>query len=374
MIKLSQPSIPKQALQRVVKVLESGMLVHGTECNKFEQELADYLSVKHALVVSSGTAALHIALLSLNIGPGDAVLVPDFTFAATANAVEVTGAKAVAIDVERDSYNIDPVILEKVIANWSYPETIKAIMPVLEFGNPKNIIIYKSIADKYRLHLIEDAACAIGATYNNKNIGTFGNFGCFSFHPRKTLTTGEGGLIVTDCPLLADKAALIRSHGMSRTPKGIEFRSIGLNYRLTDFQAAIGRESLPQLDEYITKRKHFAELYIDHLTNLAQKGLLTLPRLESGHSWQSFMIVLDNNIERSKVIRQLKDKGIESNMGAQSLSELELYNHSYILNSNYQVGPNLFSQGLVLPLHEKLNKENIIYVCNSLKEVLVSDA
>lgn len=371
MIRLSQPSISEEAIEKVSNVLRSGMLVHGEESLLFESELADYIGVKHALVVSSGTAALHVALLSLGIGPGDAVLVPDFTFAATANIVEMTGAKAVIVDIDSETYNMDAKLLEETITNWQYKEKLKAIMPVLEFGNPSGILEYARIAKQYGLYLIEDAACAIGAKENNQNIGAFGDFACFSFHPRKTLTTGEGGLVVTNDDELAHKASLLRSHGMTRTSEGMKFEIPGLNYRLTNFQAALGRVLLKSLDEWLNIRKKLAVQYRHLLKDEQFSGKIkVLPALVEGHSWQSFMIVLDDKYDRNEIIKELRKKGIETNLGAQSMSQLGLYTHELNKKNKFPVGCINYSQGLVLPLHENISKQEIKRVVEMLNSEL----
>lgn len=366
MIKLSQPQIPESAIDKVSEILRSGQLVHGAECEQFEQELADYLGCKHILVVSNGTAALHLSLLALNIGIGDAVIVPDFTFTATANIVEITGAKAVIVDVEPNSYNLDPEKLRERIKNWQGPEELKAIMPVLEFGNPKHLQEYRQIADEYGLFMIEDAACALGAQENGKMAGTVGDFGCFSFHPRKTLTTGEGGAIATNNSQLYKKAALLRNHGMVRSAQGLEFKSIGLNYRLTNFQAAIGRSILPKLDDWINKRRELADLYMQKLQPLADKGLIRLPEINEGHSLQTFMIVLAQKYDRSQLIKHLYEQGIETNLGAQSMSSLGLFHHSTNKEHNFAIGTELYHYGLALPLHENMQEKDASKVCATI--------
>lgn len=359
MIKLSQPSISEEAIAQVANILRSGQLVHGEEGELFEQELANYLGVKHALVVSNGTAALHLALLACQVGAGDAVLVPDFTFAATANIVEITGAKAVIVDVENSSYNLCVKQLETAITQWQGPEHLKAIMPVLEFGNPKNLQQYRQLAEKYNLLLIEDAACALGAYDGNLNVGTAGDFGCFSFHPRKTLTTGEGGALVTNNTALYNQAKLLRSHGMNRSEQGVKFECIGLNYRLTNFQSALGRAMLPQLDGWIAQRRQLAEVYLEGLAPLQQQGLVELPELQLGHSLQTFMLVLAEGINRAEVIKKLNQQGIEASLGAQSMSSLQLYSHSHNQANTYPVGSKLYTHGLALPLHENLTASQI---------------
>ncbi|WP_159739437.1 DegT/DnrJ/EryC1/StrS family aminotransferase [Vibrio atypicus] len=370
MIKLSQPQIPESAISRVGDILRSGQLVHGEECLAFEKELAEYLGAKHVLVVSNGTAALHVALLSLGVGQGDAVIVPDFTFTATANIVEMTGAKAVIVDVESSSYNMCPKLLEERIVSWQGPEKLKAIMPVLEFGNPKNLKLYRAIADKYNLKLIEDAACALGASDGDAKVGTVGDFGCFSFHPRKTLTTGEGGAIVTNDDTLHKKAMLFRNHGMERSDKGIEFKSIGLNYRLTNFQAAIGRAILPELNDWITKRRALANRYTDLLSPIVAQGLITLPNIVDGHSVQTYMIVLSQRFERIEVIKALRAKKVESNLGAQSMSSLNLFNHSRNIENSFVEGSYLYTHGLALPLHEGMSNDDVEFVVNELSVAL----
>ena len=370
MIKLSQPTIPESAIERVADILRSGQLVHGAECEAFEAELAEYLGVKHALVVSNGTAALHLALLACGVGPGDAVIVPDFTFAATANIVEITGAKAIIVDVEPNSYNLDVAELEKCIKAWDGPENLKAIMPVLEFGNPKNLQEYRRIAGKYKLLLIEDAACALGAYDGDVKVGTAGDFGCFSFHPRKTLTTGEGGALTTNNTALYNQAKLLRSHGMIRNEHGIKFECIGLNYRLTNFQAAIGRALLPKLNSWIEKRRALATLYQEGLQPLEEQGLIKLPIIGEGHSLQTYMLVLAEQFDRNAIILKLREAGIESSLGAQSMSALGLYDHANNNSAQFPVGDNLYNKGLAIPLHESLATKDCELIVNMLNKIL----
>lgn len=370
MINLSQPQIPEVAIERVGDILRSGQLVHGDECNAFESELASFLGAKHALVVSNGTAALHLALLGLDIGPGDAVIVPDFTFTATANIVEMVGAKAIIVDVDKTSYNLDSEKLKRCIESWQGPETLKAIMPVLEFGNPTDLNTYREIAQQHSLFMIEDAACALGASEKGIMVGTAGEYGCFSFHPRKTLTTGEGGALVTNNTELYEKAALLRGHGIQQSEKGIEFKCIGLNYRLTNFQGAIGRAMLPELKIWIAKRRELAHQYNSLLTPLVSAGKITLPNIVEGHSVQTYMIVLGDNFDRNEIISKLREKQVGSNLGAQSMSSLGLFSHPHNSQQSYCAGVRLYQYGLALPLHEGMNNNDVSYVVNQLTRVL----
>ena len=369
MINLSRPNISEQAIEAVAEVLRSGHLVHGSENEAFEQELAAYLECREAILVSSGTAALHVALMALDISPGDAVLIPDFTFPATANAVMAVGARPVLVDVSEETYNLDPQRLRDVIQNWRREERLKAVMPVHEFGHPSDMAEISAIAAEQGLHVVEDAACALGASLEGRKAGTFGDLACFSFHPRKTLTTGEGGLVTTDSPELARRVRRLRNHGMERTATGVRFMEPSLNYRLTNFQAALGRTQLPSLDTWIDKRRDLASLYRQHLAELAGQRLLTLPNAAPGHSWQTFMVVLSDAVDRAATIAGLKELGIESNLGAQSMQEIGLYGAA---GQTCETGPRLYAQGLALPLYERMTREEIRFISESLAKVLAN--
>lgn len=367
-LRLCQPQISSAAIDAVVSVLQSGQLVYGAEGQLFEAELASYLGADHAVLVSSGTAALHLALMALEIGPGDAVLVPDFTFPATANVVRQLGARVVLVDVDPQTYTLNLVALERQLEEWSGPERLRAVMPVHEFGAPVSMDCLLPIAQRHQLHVIEDAACALGAEHQGRRLGTWGQLGCFSFHPRKTLTTGEGGLICTDDAALAERVRSLRSHGMLREEGQIRFAEPGLNYRLTDFQAVLGRYQLPLLDEWIFRRRELADLYRRELAALEGQGLLRLPMHMPGHSYQTFMLVLDEQLNRQRLIDHMLACGIEANLGAQSLSELGLYGHY----SSIVEGKNLYRNGLAIPLHESLLDEEIVRVCTVLKDALAA--
>lgn len=365
-LRLCQPQISSAAIDAVVGVLQSGQLVFGAEGQAFEAELATYLGTDHAVLVSSGTAALHLALMALDLGPGDAVLVPDFTFPATGNVVRHIGARVVLVDVDPQTYTLDLAALERQLRSWRGPERLRAVMPVHEFGAPVEMGALLDLAERYHLQVIEDAACALGAEHQGRRLGTWGQLGCFSFHPRKTLTTGEGGLISTDDAALAERLRALRSHGMVKAGGQIRFAEPGLNYRLTDLQAALGRQQLPCLDAWIARRRELAARYRSELAGLQATGLLWLPADLPGHSYQTFMVVLAPQFERSAVIAQLAAAGIEANLGAQSLSELGLYGPSLAM----QAGPVLFRHGLAIPLHESMQDDQVSQVCAVLEAAL----
>ena len=366
MLRLCRPQISPKAVDAVVRVLQSGNLVQGIEVQSFEAELAEYLGCEQTILVSSGTAALHLALMAIDIRPGDAVLVPDFTFPATGNVVSQLGARVVLVDVDPNTYTLDLLALERQLRSWSGPERLRAVMPVHEFGAPVAMDRLMTLAERFKLKVVEDAACALGARYQGRRLGTWGELGCFSFHPRKTLTTAEGGLLSTNNSALADRLRALRSHGMVRSDGQVRFNQIGLNYRLTDLQAALGRHQLPNLDKWIARRRELAELYRSKLADLAEKGHLRLPLDLLGHSYQTFMIVLASRYQRSEVIQRLAGMGIEANLGAQSLSELGLYG----TQPTHLISSELYRHGVAIPLHESLRDEDALQIVAALKKIL----
>lgn len=371
MIKLSKPIISEEEITAVSEVLRSGMLVQGKYVGEFEEALKQYMSAQYVLAVSSGTAALHIALAALEIGEGDAVFVPGFTFPATANVVELQNARTVLVDVDPLTYNLDPGKLEEAIRNYSEKEQPKAIMVVHEFGAPANMTRIMEIANKYNLYVIEDAACALGTTWNGQHVGTFGDIGCFSWHPRKAITTGEGGAVVTNNESLNKKMSLLRNHGLERSEDGLmDFVLPGFNYRLTEFQAVLGTHQLKNFDSWVEKRKELVEYYYDFLKDCPK---IQLPQKVEGHAWQTFMVVLDENITRKELIKVLKSADIETNLGAQAVADLVYYKGKYNYKNSTINSTRLYEFGLALPLSPFLTKGDIVYITTMLKEVISGD-
>jgi perosamine synthetase len=363
MLRLSLPNIDDAAIAVVAEVLRSGQLVQGTQVAAFEAELQQWLGCRHAVLVSSGTAALHLALLAGGIGPGDAVLVPDFTFPATGNAVRLVGALPVLVDVDPASYCVTAAALEAALDAWRGPQRLRAVMPVHEFGHPVDMASLHALAQRRGLFVVEDAACAIGARAGERLAGTLGDVGCLSLHPRKTLTTGEGGVLLTDTDALAARLRRLRNHGMERTAQGLVFHEAGYNLRLTDFQAALGRAQLPRLSQWIAQRRTLALAYRQALAPLVARGVLTLPAEHPGHSWQTFMVVLANGVNRAALARRLADDGIEVNLGAQCLSALPSFQDVAVASP---VALRLYAQGLALPFCERYGTDEVARVVAAL--------
>jgi len=370
MIRLSYPIIDEECIDEMNDVLRSGMLVQGQYVSRFENDLKKYMNVPYVLANSSGTASLHLALLALGIGKGDVVFLPAFTFPATANVVEVVGAQTCLVDVEIETFNMDTQQLVEAIKNYQGEGTPRAIIIVHEFGAPCNMDEIMEIANKYELFVIEDAACALGTKWGGKQVGTFGDIGCFSWHPRKAITTGEGGAVVTANKELYGRLDLLRNHGIHRTENGdIDFVLPGLNYRLTEFQAVMGGYQLKKFNYMLDTRRKLAELYLDSFKSLK---IILPPKKIEGHSWQTFMIRLPEHINRTRVIQEMKDRRIETNLGAQALHMLSYYKGKYGFNKgDYPNAASLYLNGLALPMHSRLSEIDIEYVLINLREIII---
>ncbi|WP_252250259.1 DegT/DnrJ/EryC1/StrS family aminotransferase [Clostridium sp. ZBS13] len=365
MIKLAVPEVGDEELDEIRKVFESKYLVHGDKVEEFEELIKGYLNVKNAIAVSSGTAALHLSLLAIGIETGDEVIIPDFTFPATANVVECVGATTKFVDIDLDSLCINTNKIEAQITSKT-----KAIIPVHEFGQSADMNSIIAISKKYDLKIIEDAACALGTEYKGQKVGTIGDFGCFSLHPRKAITTGEGGIVVTNDDELAKKIKILRNHGLSYANGKPEFVAAGLNYRMTNIQGAIGVVQMKKLDNINNKRRHIVEEYNKLLKDIKK---IQLPEEKSygKHIWQTYHILLDEKIDRDKLIIFMKEQGIETNFGAYSVHDELYYKKKYSINNNdmnNSVCAHKF--GIALPLHSDLKKEDIKYVCESIRVFL----
>jgi perosamine synthetase len=361
-IPLASPNITEQDIDAVAAVLRSGMLIQGSQVEDFEKEIAAYLGVKNVVAVSNGTASLHLALLALEVGPGDEVIVPAFSYVATANVVEIVGATSVFVDIERDTFNIDVAQLRNAIT----PQT-KAIIPVHEFGLACDISALMDIAQAEGLQVIEDAACALGAKENGQFVGTFGDIGSFSLHPRKAVTSGEGGFLTTNDDAMAEQFRAMRNHGISVVDGKNEFLYAGFNYRMTDFQAALVRGQFSRIDEIITRRNSLAGHYMEALKSSQSIDLPTVPN-NKAHTWQTFHIVLDEKTDRDQLIGYMRDAGIGTNYGAQCIPLQAYYQTKYCLDyaALFPNALRAYKHGLALPIYEKLGENDIDYVAKTV--------
>ncbi|MNJ84121.1 UDP-4-amino-4-deoxy-L-arabinose--oxoglutarate aminotransferase [compost metagenome] len=362
-IPLMIPDIQQQDIDAVTEVLQSGMLIQGRKVEALETQIAAYLGVKHAIAVSNGTATLHLALIVSGIGPGDEVIVPALSYVATANVVELVGATPVFVDIETETFNIDPNLIEQKIT----PKT-KAIIPVHEFGLACQMEMILSLAKKYKLAVIEDAACALGAKSGDFFAGTQGDLGSFSFHPRKAITSGEGGLLVTNDDDIAQKLRVLRNHGIEYRNGKMDFVAAGFNYRMTDIQAALVLSQFQRFEQILSYKQTLAAVYFEELRD-SEFVLPSVPEKHI-HTWQSFHILVPAHIDRDLLIDYMKEKGVGVNLGAQCIPNETFYQKKYQLNCK-ELFPGALKaneKGLVLPLYERLKVSDLKQVCAILKQ------
>lgn len=369
MIRLGSPTITREDADRVAQVLMSGFLVQGPEVKAFELELAELLGVKHVVAMSNCTSALEVALRSLGIGHGDLVITSSYSWIATANVIEVVGATPVFVDISPSSYNIDAEALGRVVRKLKGSGEVgrvKSIMPVHAFGLAADMAAIQAVSDDLGIPVVEDAACALGATSPEGAVGTTGLIGCFSFHPRKSITTGEGGALATNDDSIAHFALSFRNHGQS--PKVVhKFDQIGHNYRLTDPMAALGRSQLRQLPAFLERRRQIMMAYIEHL-----QGHVELPEFDADrHVGQAFVVRLPGEIDRAKVMAALHQNGVETGTGTVAIPFTDVYVGKYgFATEDFPNLAGIMGRTLALPIHAGMSIRDAEFVASTLIETL----
>jgi perosamine synthetase len=374
-IPITKPYMDEAEAQAAATAVRSGWIVQGPMVAAFEAAITQRLGVKHAVAVSNCTTALDLSLLCSGIGPGDEVIVPSFSFIATANAVLHVGATPVFVDIDPKTYNIDPGLIEAAIT----PRT-KAIIPVAQIGLAADIYPILEIARAHNLQVIEDAAPSIGATYHGRPVGSVSPVTCFSFHPRKSISTGEGGIIATDSDEIAEKARVLRSHGASvsdlarhKADKVIieEYAELGYNYRMTDIQASIGIEQLKKLDYVLEMRNKLAARYGQLLAEF--KGITTpfVPDYAT-HTYQSYAIRLDPQIvpSREVIMERMLKWGVATRRGVMAIHEEPLYRVKLQVKVSLPVTEEATRHTLLLPIYTTMTEEEQDYVVEALRAAL----
>ena len=368
-IPYGRQSINEQDIEAVVNVLKSDYLTTGPKIAEFERKVADYTGAKYAVAIANGTAALHAACYAAGIGEGDEVITTPITFAASSNCVLYCGGTPVFADINPETYNISSVDIERKITSKT-----KAIIAVHFTGQPCEMDQIHEIADKHNLIVIEDGAHALGAVYKGKRVGTLSDMTTFSFHPVKHITTGEGGMILTDNPKLYERLKLFRTHGITREenlltkndgPWYYEQRDLGFNYRITDIQCALGTSQMDRLPGFLEKRKKIAEQYNEAF---AGNNQIQLPYQKEGcdNAWHLYVIRVKNG-NRKEVFEKLRAAGIGVNV-----HYIPVYQHPYYRSHGYAqvVCPNAeeyYKECISLPMYPDLKEEEQEYV---LKKVL----
>lgn len=383
MIPITKTIFDEKDLEIIQEPLKKGWVVQGEYVKKFEDRFCEFTGSKNSIATTSCTTALHIVMAALNVKPGDEVIVPAFTWVATANCVEYVGAKPVFVDVELDTFNINPSKIEERIT-----ENTKGMIPVHLFGLVADMDKVMSIANERKLFVVEDAACGFDSWYKGKHAGTFGIAGAFSFHPRKAITTGEGGMITTNDDELAALSRTLRDHGASRSDFTrhnqkysfllAEYKHLGFNFRMTDIQGALGITQMDKASSIMEKRRYGAMMYYDKLDGL---DWLRLPFKHNDyvHGFQSYVCLFTpeepslNNWEklfdmRNEIMANLEEKGIITRQGTHSAAHLDYYSDKYGIKA--EDFPNAFLAekcSITLPLFAGITEEEVDTVVKELK-------
>jgi len=374
-IQISQPMMGQEEWEALKEPIFSGWLTQGPKVAELQKLFGERQQVKHTLAVSNCTTALHLALLAVGVKPGDEVIVPAFTWVSTANAVVYCNATPIFVDVDPVTFNIDiSKIKEKITSKTT------AIIPVHLFGLCADI---NAIKEQFpTLKIVEDAACAAGSSLHGKPAGSLGDIGCFSLHPRKSVTTGEGGMITSDNDEMMAHIDMMRNHGASiseeqrhKGPKPYilpDFDIVGFNYRMTDLQGAVGVVQIKKLDTFIDERQKWADFYTKELANIPW---LRTPQVPNGykHGWQSYVLFIDEKkspMKRNDMMEYLQQQGISTRPGTHAVHMLGYYASTYNIKPHDYMGAFQCNEySMSIPLHNKMTEEDFKYVVEKIKSI-----
>ena len=397
-IPITKPYFTDRERELLVKPLETGWVVQGPFVGEFQANFASFVGSKNALATSNCTTALHLSLLALGIKRGDHVVVPSFTYVATANSVEAVGAIPVFCDVDLRTFCMDPDELEKILAS-DKDGKIKAIMPVNQFGLCADLKKIRDLADRHSLKMIEDCACSFGSFIGDRHSGTFGHTGCFSFHPRKAISTGEGGMVITDDSETAAKISSLRDHGASKSDrdrhgqKGSfflpDFNVVGYNFRMTDFQGALGVAQMEKADELLAARRVIAARYDKALSEFDH---LTTPFVPSGYlpGYQSYVCLFATEDDlkdlsvakidrlhgkRNDFMYRLEENGVTTRQGTHAVHTLGYYKETYGLKADQYINSYAADHlSVALPLYYGMTDDEFDYVVSNIRSALAGCA
>ena len=395
-IPITKPYFDHRERELMLQPLDTGWVVQGPFVNQFQTRFAAFTGAKGAIATSNCTTALHLSLLALGIGEGDKVVVPSFTYVATANSVEAVGATPILCDIDLRTFCMDATELEKILADDEEHE-IKAVMPVNQFGLCADLPKIRALADRHGAKMIEDCACSFGAFIDGRHSGTFGNTGCFSFHPRKAITTGEGGMVVTDDAETASRVSCLRDHGASKSDrdrhgqKGSfflpDFDIVGYNFRMTDFQGALGVAQMEKANMLLDARRTIAARYDEALASFPQ---LVPPLIPEGRisGYQSYVCLFASSgnlanlskeridalhMRRNDFMYRLEEAGVTTRQGTHAVHTLGYYKKTYGLKDEQYLASYAADRlSVALPLYYGMTDEEFNYVIEQIGETLLA--
>jgi len=369
-IPLASPELGEEEKRAVLEVLDSSILSIGPKVEEFEQRMADYSQRKYAVAVNSGTSALDLVGRSLSIGPGDKYITTSFSFITTANILLYVGATPVFADIEKDTYNIDPQSIEERVKK---DPSIKGIITVDVFGHPCDWDAINKITEQYNLTMIEDSCEALGSEYKGRRCGSYGEAGAFAFYPNKQITTGEGGVIVTDNEDIYIKSRSMRNQGRGEGGSWLDHVRLGFNYRLNEISSVLGIEQLKKIHSFIEKRNKVADRYEKYLSKVDGVTTPVVKDYVTQMSWFVYVITLDENIDRDMVLQGLREAGIGCRNYFSPIHLQPFYEKRYgykqgLLPVTEEIG----KRTIALPFFNNLKEEDQIYVAETLKDVIES--
>ncbi|MBC8500895.1 MAG: DegT/DnrJ/EryC1/StrS family aminotransferase [Nanoarchaeota archaeon] len=361
MIPLAKPYIDKKDIKEVERVLKSGRLSLGPKINEFERFFAKIIGTKYAVAVNSGTSGLHLCVRSLGIKEGDEVITSPFSFVASANCMLFEKAKPIFADVDEDTFNLNPNLIEDKITSRT-----KAILPVHVFGQSCDMSKIINIAKKHNLKVIEDACESLNSTYKNKKVGTFGDAAVFAFYPNKQITTGEGGMIVTNNKKTAEACRSMRNQGRGESMQWLTHEQLGYNYRITDMQAALGISQLKKIDFLINQRRKVVAMYMNELSEIPQVKSPVVDKFNT-HTWFVFPIQVSEK-DRDRLIEHLLKEGIQSKAYFYPPIHLQpFYKKSFgYRKGDFPVAEKISKTTLILPMFVGMTRKEVINVKNSI--------
>ncbi len=369
-VPLSSPDIIEKDIEAVIKVMKTSFLSIGPKVVEFEKRMSKFAGTKHAVAVNSGTSALHLIIRGLGIGEGDVVITTPFSFISSSNCILFEKAEPLFVDIEEETLNLDADKVEAKLESLSKEELarVKALLVVDAFGQPADWDRFEEIARKYNLKLIEDSAEALGAEYKGRKCGSFGEAGIFAFYPNKQITTGEGGILVTDDEELARLSRSMRNQGRGESGEWLDHERLGYNYRMDELSSALGCSQMERIEEILEKRAKVAEMYGEKLAEVKEVQIPYIAPYVNRMSWFVYVVRLERGIDRNKVIKYLNDEGVQCKPYFTPIHLQPFYKKMFgFKEGDFPITEDVSGRTIALPFFSNLKEEQIDYVVEKLK-------